>query len=270
MAAVVHDWVRSGDDVIHVLDIAGHGRPALFLHGVGGGAWTWEPVADQLAGSLRMISVDLPGYGDSRWREDGDYSSEHAAGALADVVRSITADPADQVDLVGFSWGGLIALTLVARLPAAVGRLVVVDIPPSTPLSDTDIPQLPVTFADLDAAVAASRALAPRATERVLLRDAAHLVRPGPDGGFHRRMDPRLTHRWPFRQDDRWAELAAFGGSMLIVRGGESPVLAAEVAERMADVAGNAQLHTIADCGHLVPLERPAELATLLRDFLRS
>lgn len=269
MATVVHDWVRSGDDVLHVLDVAGQGRPALFLHGVGGGAWTWEPVADQLAGSVRMISVDLPGYGDSRWRADGDYSSERAAGALAGVVRAVTADPADQVDLVGFSWGGLIALTLAAQLPAAVGRLVLVDVPPATPLSDTDIPQLPVTFADLDAAVAASRALAPRATDRVLQRDAAHLVRPGPDGGFHRRMDPRLTQRWPFRNDDRWAELAAFGGSMLIIRGGESPVLTAEVAGHMVDAAKGAQLHTIADCGHLVPLERPAELATLLRNFLR-
>ncbi|MFC7550656.1 alpha/beta fold hydrolase [Plantactinospora sp. GCM10030261] len=266
MARVTHEWVTAGEDVVHVLDFGGTGRPVLFLHGVGGGAWTWEPVLEHLPGDLRLLSADLPGYGESRWRADGDYASRSLAATLGEVLRTLAAEPAD---VVGFSWGGLVGLALAAQRPSAVRRLAVLDIPPSTPLSDTDIPRLPVTFADQRAAVAASRGLAPRATDRVLRRDAAHLTRPGPDGGYHRKMDPRLTHRWPFRAEDLWPELAAFPGPLLVVRAEQSPNLPAEVAERMVAVAPDAVLHTVADCGHLIPLERPAELAAALAAFLR-
>ncbi|HEX5595570.1 MAG TPA: alpha/beta hydrolase [Micromonosporaceae bacterium] len=264
---VSHEWVTVDNDVIHLLDFGGPGQPVLFLHGVGGSAWTWAPVADQLHGAVRMIAVDLPGWGESRWRADFDYTSHSLAAPLADVVAAITPDP---IDVVGFSWGGLIGLALAAQAPAAVRRLAMIDIPPATPLSDTDIPQLPTTFPDLEAAVAASRALAPRATEQVLRRDAAHGVRPTPGGGYQKKIDPRLVQRWPFRNDNLWPELAAFTGELLIVRAEQSQTLNAEVAAQMATTAHSATLHTIPDSGHLIPLERPAELAGTLRSFLQA
>ena len=36
------------------------------------------------------------------------------------------------------------------------------------------------------------------------------------------------------------------------------------------ELAKYAELRTIVDCGHLIPLERPAELAGVVGDFLLS
>ena len=213
-----------------------------------------------------MIAMDLPGYGESRWRDEFSYSSRSLAAAM---VRASDQYVPGDIDVVGFSWGGLIGLAMTALAPI-VRRLVVIDIPPATPLTDTDIPRLRTSFPDLSAAVAASRALAPRAPDAVLWRDAVHAVRPVPGGTFEKKIDPRLTQRWPFRNDNLWPELTAFDRPMLVVRAEHSPTLAPDVAERMVAEARHAELRTMPDCGHLIPLERPAELAGVVGDFLLS
>ena len=104
----------------------GDGEPVVtFLHGAGLNAHTWDTTI--LALGLPALAVDLPGHGDSSWRDDGTYTGRTLAVDLDEAITAWTDRP--QV-LVGQSLGGLAAAALAARHPELVRELVVIDITP--------------------------------------------------------------------------------------------------------------------------------------------
>jgi pimeloyl-ACP methyl ester carboxylesterase len=260
MPPVDHVYAEANGLRLHRLEFGGAGRAILLVHGVGGGAWVWREVAPRLTPLGRVVAPDLRGYGESQWSATGAYATD-------DHVDDLLALFDEELDVVGFSWGGLVGLALAARAPERVRRLAIVDIAPSSPLGEREVLPLPLVCADHARALEAERALAPRAADEVLAAVAALQTRPGEDGRLVRKLDPFFAERWPFRADDRWAELAALSCPVLVVRGADSPVLSREEADRMHD-HDHVRLVELPGCGHLVPLERPAELAAALTEFL--
>ncbi len=104
----------------------GEGEPVVtFLHGAGLNAHTWDTTI--LALGLPALAVDLPGHGDSSWRDDAAYTGRTLAADLHEAIAAWTDRP--QV-LVGQSLGGLTAAALAATHPELVRELVVIDITP--------------------------------------------------------------------------------------------------------------------------------------------
>src|SRR5690606_24781543 len=56
---------------------------------------------------------------------------------------------------------------------------------------------------------------------------------------------------------------------VLVVAGNEDVITPPAEARAMAEAAPDARLRVIGDAGHMTPVERPAEFARILRDFLR-
>ena len=102
-----------------------HGAaPLLFLHGVGGGAWSFAPQAAALCDERRVYVWEARGHGLARAIPDaglGDYFVD-ACEAL-DAIRAEAAEPW----VVGHSMGGLLAMALAAQRPSDVRGLVLVD-----------------------------------------------------------------------------------------------------------------------------------------------
>jgi pimeloyl-ACP methyl ester carboxylesterase len=113
--------------LVSALRFGGHDEAPVitFLHGAGLNAHTWDTTV--LATGLPALVLDLPGHGDSSWREDASYTGQTLADDIAPVVAAWTDRP--QV-LVGHSLGGLTAAALAARHPGLVAALVLVDISP--------------------------------------------------------------------------------------------------------------------------------------------
>ena len=103
------------------------GRPVLLLHG-GSGSWThWLRNITALADAGRSVLVpDLPGFGESAPPPDG-HDADVLPGWLERGLQSLIGDQA--VDLVGFSFGGLVAGLWAQARPARVARLVLVGSP---------------------------------------------------------------------------------------------------------------------------------------------
>ena len=176
---VSHLFVEVAGARLHLLDFGGSGRPVILLHGVLGQAWMWHDVAPGLTAAGRVLALDLRGYGDSQWA-DGGYSTD---GHADDVEAVLEALGAEEADLVGFSWGGLVALAIAARRPELVRRLAMIDIPPSSKQSETELPPLIGEYAGHPEAVEAERKLSPRADEPVLATMAAFGTRAAPGAG---------------------------------------------------------------------------------------
>ncbi len=104
-------------------DYPGVGVPLVLLHGVGSSARNWHDAAAALAAAGRsVVSIDLPGHGDSDG-SGGDFS----LGALASAVRDLLDHLGlDRVVLVGHSLGGGVALQFQYQYPTRIGGLVLV------------------------------------------------------------------------------------------------------------------------------------------------
>ncbi len=101
----------------------GEGPPLVLLHGASG-SWThWIRNVLPLAARFRVLVPDMPGYGDSDAPRE-----PHTADGLADLVASgvdaLLPPTSPPLDLAGFSFGGIIAGLVAARLTLRVRTLV--------------------------------------------------------------------------------------------------------------------------------------------------
>lgn len=123
-----------GDDEFLVRDMGPHeGVPVVLVHGLAGTSLSeWYQVAPKLAVDRRVIMIDHRGHGlsasaDFRFEVDDD----------ADDITAVLDDlGVGQVDVVGYSMGGIIAQALALRHPGRVRKLVLIATFASHPARD--------------------------------------------------------------------------------------------------------------------------------------
>lgn len=99
--------------------------PVVLLHKLGGWLSDWRFVAPMLAEGRQVIAFDLPGHGSSRW--DGPAPYIQTLGETAALlVGAFDELGLEQVDLVGTSLGGCLAVPLAAFWPERVRKLALV------------------------------------------------------------------------------------------------------------------------------------------------
>ena len=117
---------------LHVESI-GSGEPLLLIHGWGMHGGVWADVAQKLAADFRVHSVDLPGHGYSS--PGGEGGAEQALSLtlsrtrereLDSMVRELSANFDEPLNVCGWSLGGQVALHWAKCEPEKVKRLVLV------------------------------------------------------------------------------------------------------------------------------------------------
>lgn len=106
-------------------EIHGKGKPLILLHGGLGAIEMFGPNLPALAKGRKVIAVDLQGHGRTA---DIDRPLSHHLIA-DDVAALIKYLGFEQCDIMGWSFGGGIALQTAIRHPEVVDRLIVVSIP---------------------------------------------------------------------------------------------------------------------------------------------
>lgn len=106
-------------------EIRGDGEPLLLLHGGLGSMDMFAPVLPILTARREVILVDLHGHG----RTPLAGRPVRMAEIGADMAALVKALGYDQVDVMGYSFGGWTALHMAAQAPATVRRLVLVSLP---------------------------------------------------------------------------------------------------------------------------------------------
>jgi len=110
----------------------GSGPPLLLLHGFPQTHVIWRRVARLLAGEFTLVLADLRGYGDSTRPPDAPGHANHSKRAMAaDLVALMRALGHERFGVVGHDRGGRVAHRLALDHPAAVQRVMMLDIAPT-------------------------------------------------------------------------------------------------------------------------------------------
>lgn len=111
----------------------GEGSTIVIVHALGGSRADWSATADKLAAHYRVVTVDLPGHGDSALPDSFTFAA--AGAALAQVL---AAQPAGGSVVVGHQFGGRVALAALATHPELARGLVLIDVPVALPVKLAD------------------------------------------------------------------------------------------------------------------------------------
>jgi len=112
-----------GDHVIHYLE-GGSGEDVLLVHGFGANYAHWLRFARFLTPGYHVVIPDLPGFGQSTYKETGDYSHNAQAARIRLFADALGLK---KFHLVGNSMGGNIAGNFAAEHPERVASLALFD-----------------------------------------------------------------------------------------------------------------------------------------------
>lgn len=244
----------------------------MLIHGSGPGvtAWAnWRGVVPVLAQTRRVIAPDMLGFGYSQRPADGVYNRqrwiEHALGVLDSLNL-------EQVDLIGNSFGGALALALALEHPQRVRRLVLMG---SVGVSFTLTPGLDAVWG-YQPSLANMRSLMDIfAYDRNLVTDElAELryqasIRPGFQEAFSQ-MFPAPRQRSIEMLASPEAAIRQLQQETLIIHGREDKVIPLETSLKLMQLIPKAQLHVFGHCGHWTQIEHASRFTQLVENFLNE
>ena len=282
---IEHHHARLSQIAMHYVS-AGTGDAVVLVHGWPSTWYEWRHVIPLIGAGHRVIAPDLRGLGDSSRPLDG-YDKKTLAADLWELLSGTLG--LTRWHLVGHDWGGPTAFALAAAHPEAIRTLTILDV--TLPGIGPDISQGGKRWhhafhmtPDLPEALVAGRerayltwfyesfswqrgAFGPADIDEYLrtytqpgaLRAGFAFYRniPQDKADNHALLESGLRLKMP---------VLAIGGGRAEARGRGT-----EPAESLKVVADNVTGAVIADCGHFIPEEKPAELAKfLLEHFKRN
>jgi poly(3-hydroxyalkanoate) depolymerase len=248
---------------IRVAIKTGHGVPLLIFNGLGANLELLDPLTRALDG-IETIVFDIPGVGGSRVRR-----LPYRLRTLARLAVS-TLDKlgyAEEIDVLGISWGGALAQQFARSYPSRCRRLVLAATTPGILM----VPGSPRVLAKL---------LAPRR-----YTDAAYLSRIAPElYGGKIRSNPGLVRDYTANlKSPHWLgyvyQQMAFWGwssllwlpslrqSTLVLAGKDDPIAPLINSRILAWLIPKARLHVVDD-GHLFLLVGTPAATPVIRTFL--
>ena len=245
----------------------------LLLHGYTGHARSWDAFAEAMTDRYRVLALDQRGHGQTEWAKPDAY---HTREMVADVEAFVAALGLMNFALLGLSMGGLVSIGYAGKRPAALGKLVIVDIAPEIDVEGLKRIQAGVVrddvFASREEAFLQARADNPvPPAEHQRYRVEYSLMR-REDGRYTYRYDRALRDpknpREGIPAEEGWRLAANIDVPTLLVRGALSDILSPPVAAKMANAIPNCRLVEIAGSGHPVPLDKPDEFLETVRTFL--
>jgi pimeloyl-ACP methyl ester carboxylesterase len=252
----------------------GQGAPLLLLHGALFDHQLWAPTIPYLAGHFRVVAPDLPGYGRSQPQEK-DSSPDALIRLVAGLMTGLRMVPGF---VAGMGWGGGVALGLAARHPERVHGLVAVGALGIERWPGTLQGRLARALRGMPGALSLGMRLAPRAQARWFLRGAlgeralADAALVAQVAATLRSRTARRTLIRSLRDIDQWhfvmRQLGGIYAPTLLLWGERDALYGLSAAERLRHAIPGARLATLAGAGHLLPIERPVELAEQMRRFL--
>ncbi len=255
---------------LHLRDTGPRDAPAVvMLHGFGASLHTWDDWAALLESDVRIIRIDLPGFGLTGPDPTGDYTDVRSIAVLLALLDRLGVQRAT---FIGNSMGGRIAWAFAAAHPDRVAKLVLVSpdgfagpgVEYGKPQEVPALMQvLPYTLprSMLRANLAIAYADQGRLTDATVQRTYDMMVAPGVRSAIVARMRQLVL-------PDPVPLLRRLAMPTLLLWGDKDGMIPVSNAQDYLAALPNASLVVVPGIGHVPQEEAPRETITPLRDFL--
>lgn len=238
----------------------GAGPVALFLHGIGSSRTGWRPQLTEFADLRRCVAWDAPGYGNSQPIDQPTFTAY--AKRVAELIAEVS--PGAPVDLIGMSFGGMIAQYVAATYPELVRTLTLLCTSPKFGLDGTDpVKWRAARLAGLDTA-GSPAAAAPAILPSLAGPNGAHVVPEAiesmariPMAGFLTALETIVTH-------DSRSILPTITAPTAVLVGAQDTETPPAYGQAIVDLIPGASLAIIDGAGHLLNLEAPTEVNAVI------
>lgn len=255
-----------GGSLEMTVNVAGKGKPLLFLHSAGG--FYWDDFLDELSEHYKVYAPHFPGTAPGRPNDiekiDNLWDTVIAYEDLLDALKI------KKCILMGHSFGGLLASELAAQRPKAILKLILI-----APIglwtekapysvwnwcSPSFEEIMDVLFYDKTHPAVVERMTPPAKTRAAdqwtidfiwTLGCTAKVIWPIPDKGLKKRI-----HR--------------IGCPSLVVWGEDDKLIPPVYAEEFGRALNDSEIYMIPKCGHEPPLEQKALLFNKVHPFIQS
>ena len=245
--------------------------PVLLVHGQPGSSADFAPLRRLLNPARTVLAPDRPG-----WGESGEVAGGFAHNATA-MVRALDEADVDRALVVGYSWGGGVALALAENHPERVAGLVLVS--SVGPHSVGWIDRLPI-LPTIGTAITTSGFVTARAG--LLLVGLAQQVRRGKESASHswvhalsRSFEGRhgiasfmVEQRALFDELDAIvAQAGDVRAATIVMTGDRDRVVPQATASALAGAIPDARLRIVPGAGHPLPVFAPEAIMRAVADL---
>jgi len=258
-----YQYTKVGGISVRYVDVGTSQNVALLLHGLGGSIESWINNIKEMSQSLRVVAVDLPGFGMS----DKPKISYTIKFYEEFAIQFLERLQISRASIVGSSLGGHVAAEVAINNSDVVNRLVLVSPPGALPSSFKGTPALKKYVKVIDAKTIEQVKQALFAIDNKPVDDNyAQLVHqkmsmPGAKDAFISALRgsaqaPRLTSR-----------LNRIKAPTMLLWGKEDAMIPVKFAEPFMKMK-NCRIVLIENCGHRPHAERPELFNRMVTDFL--
>jgi len=263
------------DGIRYHLEVFGDGFPLVLLHGFTGDSSTWISFFDKWGTHSRLIVPDIIGHGITESPEGLEpYQIESMASSLNDILDELGVD---EVDLLGYSMGGRLALTFAVLFPNRVRKLILESSSPGLKsenerelrrMNDAKLAKFIIdkglnTFVDYWENISLFQSMKGLpASVQSKVRDQR--LKNSPQG-----LANSLLGMGTGSQPSWWKKLDQLSCDILLLTGGED-LKFCQIAKDMLTKLKNAKWMVVENSGHAIHVEEPEKFGTIVSDFLSN
>ena len=246
---------------------SGQGAPIVILHGLFGSSDNWFSLSKVFAESFTVYTIDQRNHGQSPQSEEFNYRllTEDLEHFLED---NLIHDPI----IIGHSMGGKTAMNLAIKNPAAVGKLLVVDIAPKAyPIHHDHILEglTAIPLSSLTARNEADQILSEFVPELEVRQFLLKNLSRNSDGKFEWKINLMAIQNHIQEIGEGMQYEGTFEKPTLFINGAKSNYFKVGDERLMLKLFPAAQIETL-DAGHWVQAERPQEFVQTVINFLKN
>ena len=245
----------------------GEGEPLLILHGVFGSLDNWQTLGSTLSKDFTVYLIDLRNHGKSFHSDTFNYA------AMADDIEELTqAENFGNINLMGHSMGGKVAMNVACRHSELVKSLIVVDISPKyyKPHHQHIFEGIrAVQVKQLNSRQEADQQMSSKISDfgirQFILKNLKR-----ENGEFQWKLNVEVIEKSIEKIGEALPENYSYGGPTLFIKGGKSDYITESDGEVIKRHFPLCEVAEIPDAGHWVHAEQPQKLLKRVNDFLQK
>jgi 2-succinyl-6-hydroxy-2,4-cyclohexadiene-1-carboxylate synthase len=266
------------EGITYHVEFCGEGYPLIMFHGFTGRGANWLPFCSTLGKGSTLIMPDIIGHGLTAAPQDDESLHRYSMESVAhDFLTMIDQLGYEKVDILGYSMGGRLALSMAVLFPDRVRKLILESASPGLKtegerqernLADKKLGQF-MHEKGMETFVDYWENLSLFESQKSLAREKRSAIRKQRLMNSPIQLRKNLINMGTGNQPSYWGRLDEIQAEVLMIVGGLD-LKFCRIAEDMQKTLKKGKIYQVKQCGHAIHVEQPEKFGTIVSEFLSN